>query len=41
MSELVCSRLEGEGAFANTHGLVWMGEFHGKAALGLKMQLNI
>ncbi|XP_076578022.1 MORN repeat-containing protein 2 [Chaetodon auriga] len=32
------NRLEGEGAFTDTHGLVWTGEFHGKAALGLKMQ---
>lgn len=39
---LVCiSRLEGEGAFTNTQGLVWTGEFHGKAALGLTMQHNI
>ncbi|XP_026217268.1 MORN repeat-containing protein 2 isoform X1 [Anabas testudineus] len=35
------NRLEGEGAFTDTKGLVWTGEFHGKAALGLKMQLNI
>ncbi|XP_056223734.1 MORN repeat-containing protein 2 [Seriola aureovittata] len=35
------NRLEGEGAFTNTEGLVWTGEFHGKAALGLKMQHSI
>ncbi|XP_071357931.1 MORN repeat-containing protein 2 [Trachinotus anak] len=35
------NRLEGEGAFTNTQGVAWTGEFHGKAALGLKMQLNI
>lgn len=34
-------RLEGEGVFTDTQGVVWTGEFHGKAALNLKMQFNI
>ncbi|XP_008298805.1 MORN repeat-containing protein 2 isoform X2 [Stegastes partitus] len=35
------NRLEGDGAFINAQGLVWTGEFHGKAALGLKLQHSI
>ncbi|XP_071389731.1 MORN repeat-containing protein 2 [Centroberyx affinis] len=35
------NRLEGDGAFTDTQGLVWTGDFHGKAALGLKLQHNI
>ncbi|XP_047430538.1 MORN repeat-containing protein 2 [Mugil cephalus] len=35
------NRLDGDGAFVNTQGVVWTGEFHVKAALGLKMQLNL
>ncbi|XP_059895019.1 MORN repeat-containing protein 2 isoform X1 [Gadus macrocephalus] len=34
------NRLEGEGTFTCPKGLVWTGDFHGKAALGLKLQHN-
>ncbi|XP_053717869.1 MORN repeat-containing protein 2 isoform X2 [Synchiropus splendidus] len=34
-------RLDGEGAFTSTHGLVWTGEFSGDGALGLKLQHNL
>lgn len=31
------SRLEGEGVFTNTQGLVWTGKFEGESAMGLKL----
>lgn len=36
----VC-RLEGDGAFTDTQGLVWTGKFNGETALGLKLQNGI
>jgi len=39
--EFVRSRLQGEGTLTDKQGILWTGEFHGKAALGLKMQHTI
>ncbi|RXN29791.1 rho guanine nucleotide exchange factor 33-like protein [Labeo rohita] len=35
------NRFEGEGEFTDSQGLVWTGMFHNKAALGLKLKVNI
>lgn len=37
----VICRLEGDGAFTDTQGLVWTGKFNGETALGLKLQQSI
>lgn len=34
-------RLEGDGEFTDLQGLVWTGSFHNKAALGLKLKVNM
>lgn len=34
-------RLEGDGAFTDTQGLVWTGKFNGETAPGLKLQQSI
>lgn len=34
-------RLEGDGEFTDSQGLVWTGKFHNKAALGLKLKVNM
>lgn len=31
-------RLEGDGAFTDSQGLVWTGKFNGETALGLQLQ---
>lgn len=34
-------RLEGDGEFTDSQGLLWTGMFHNKAALGLKLKVNM
>lgn len=35
------NRLESDGEFTDSQGLVWTGMFHNKAALGLKLKVNM